>query len=138
MREIKFRAFYKGKIYNVVEIDFACKTITLSDREDFGDEFDVELDEVELMQFTGLKDKNRKEVFEGDIVEGYIDSFKVIGEIIFSNASFWFRPLRVPEDSGISLRTHYGIPKKTVVIGNKFDNPELLKGGKNMWEDEEF
>lgn len=123
MREIKFRAFYKGKIYNVVEIDFACKTITLSDREDFGDEFDVELDEVELMQFTGLKDKDGKEIFEGDIVKR-IDG-KVL-KIVWSNGGF-------ETEDGCIIESN-----DTEVIGNKFDNPELLKGGKNMWEDEEF
>lgn len=82
-------------------------------------------------QFTGLHDKNGKEIYEGDIVQ-------------FNQKFLIENTLRVGyEDShrgGFSLCTkegYYGMfgdawlePFYCEVIGNIHDNPELLKGGK--------
>src|SRR5437660_1220070 len=68
MREIKFRAHYKplGTIYGVTEIMWSDQTVCLINS---ADDCRVEsLDDVDLLQFTGLKDKNGKKIWEGDIV----------------------------------------------------------------------
>lgn len=72
-----------------------------------------------LMQYTGLKDKDGKEIFEGDIVEyRELDrqtGKKLRGEIVFRDCRF-----HIKDRAGIF---QYSIE----VIGNVYQNPELLK-----------
>jgi uncharacterized phage protein (TIGR01671 family) len=67
-----------------------------------------------LMQFTGLKDKNGKDIYEGDIV-------RMSGGTI-TEASFdeWAAKFSLGGGTGI-------VPEKDEVIGNIYENPELLK-----------
>ena len=71
MREIKFRAWLKDdkRMIEVRSIDFheEGNIITVNYNDIFGFEFNE--NEIELMQYTGLKDKNGKEIYEGDIVD---------------------------------------------------------------------
>lgn len=78
-------------------------------------------------QFTGLRDKNGKEIYEGDIVQYSLDCKKDIGYIGFHTLSASFRLITKHTDYGIGNRgALHGSP--LVVIGNIHDNPELLKG----------
>ena len=87
---------------------------------------------TEVMQYTGLKDKNGKEIYEGDIITTeikYLDHLKqyIIG---FRNGTFCFlendEEVQVWDD-GInkwhSLENIYSIR----VVGNIYENPEILK-----------
>ncbi len=69
-----------------------------------------------LQQFTGLLDKNKKEVFAGDIVKGLFSGW--IGEIVFDRCRFSLK---------VKNEYHYlpGI-QNLEVVGNIFENPELL------------
>lgn len=75
-----------------------------------------DLHDFELMQFTGLKDKNGKEIFESDLVK-YRDA--PIQEVVFEEGSFRYRD---GNDWGLlTLVAEY-----CEVIGNIYENPELL------------
>ena len=87
-----------------------------------------------VMQSTGLKDMNGIEIFEGDIVNALIGGYPVMAEIVFEDCRF-MKPIAVPEGSGISTSTYYGFScdeknhAMMVVIGNRYENPELLEEG---------
>lgn len=67
-------------------------------------------------QYTGLKDKNRTEIYEGDIVQQY--NIKANGTIIYKYGQFGIVAL------GMFWNIH---SSQTEVIGNIHDNPELLE-----------
>lgn len=78
-------------------------------------------------QFTGLHDKNGKEIYEGDIVRYSLDGGrKDIGYIGFHARSASFRVIAEHTDFGIGNRGGLYEPNLEV-IGNIHDNPELLK-----------
>ena len=74
-----------------------------------------------LMQFTGLKDKNGKEIYEGDILETS-KTFHLLKKfvVVFKDGSF------VP-DNFVVLALNKNPFSEYEVIGNIFENPELLK-----------
>lgn len=73
-----------------------------------------------LMQYTGLKDKNGKEIYEGDIVESTILGKKFRGEVHWETMCY-----RVKEDD---LDVTLGHDKEATrkVIGNIYENPDLI------------
>jgi len=87
----------------------------------------LHISRVKLREFTGLKDKNGKEIFEGDIIQRlvkddgreYIQTF----EIVWND-----------EDAEFSPRAKNGwepcigpVHKDSEIIGNIYENPELLE-----------
>ena len=71
MRDIKFKAWLKDdkRIVEVEEIHFRHQLIEYYDGNYDDCWLEKDFDKIELMQYTGLKDKNGKEIYEGDIVK---------------------------------------------------------------------
>ena len=86
------------------------------------------VDPATVGEFTGLKDKNGKEIYEGDVMEIPETDFnaEIIGRVLFEEDAYYIIPLRGGHLWGLhwSLRKH-----DAKIIGNIHDNPELQKGG---------
>jgi len=133
MREIKFRAWDKVncKMYDVLSLSrtYADKAMQptwagklhkypASPTIQFGISEDEEKNFV-LMQYTGLKDKNGKEIYEGDILTPG-GPIRLVVEWLADDAMFGFR-----NSTFLLGRTS----EMYEIIGNIFENPELLKKG---------
>lgn len=124
----KFRAYDKvsGEVFEVVSIDFERDYVELKSKYEA---FCACLDEVEIMQSTGLKDKSGAEIFEGDIIDvGTTTPFIHRVEVDRQNAAF----ILIPIDSRWSKSYMYSFEDKSryEVIGNIYENPELMEGVK--------
>ena len=138
MREIKFRAWNKQykEIREVRIIDFFHKIgrkieplLTMKSHIK-GVEFGMEglIRHFILMQFTGLKDKNGKEIFEGDIVRRPL--FKTKHQILWVKVLTPFG-LAFETDTGRATNAvHITNLNKVEIIGNIYENPELLEESK--------
>ena len=143
MRKIEFRAkgLYKNRWYygNYVEHKRAMQSYIIDlDEENMSTDHFV--DKNTLCQFTGIKDKNNKKIYDGDIV--YYPLEKMYGLVEFLYGGWyitWYGYVQV--SNGISWEEAYmacnedslyseclteedKIPYE--IVGNKFDNPELL------------
>lgn len=81
------------------------------------------LKEVELLQYTGLKDKNGKNIFRGDIVIGRnrrTDWKERNEKVTFLNGCYMFGNWNAHE--------YFNGHAEIEVIGNIYENPELLEG----------
>ena len=76
----------------------------------------------ELMQYTGLKDKNGKEIYEGDILDIEGDTKRNPYQVIFRNAGFD----AVAKTDFVGMGKWYK-DEKVEIIGNIYENPELIK-----------
>lgn len=110
MREIKFRA------WDIVRKRMLCNE----------DLWDIPYNEIfihtpdqralNLMQYTGLKDKNGKEIYEGDIVNYFRNE---LAEVKFINGCFAI-------ESKHYIDCFNEIVAEREVVGNIYENPELL------------
>lgn len=146
MREIKFRAYdshYKYMNYKVLvgiygewekvkddENYTACSMWIEPEKVDYKCEphwthFEPYHKDIHLMQYTGLKDKNGKEIYEGDIVAEkghYVNSDRLVYQKIQwkENYSCWLRG-EYQRLTPKNIKTY-----QIEVVGNIYDNPELL------------
>ncbi|KKN76964.1 hypothetical protein LCGC14_0364560 [marine sediment metagenome] len=108
MREIKFRA-WNTETKTIIDLK---KITPLAINMDFDGLFLPFADDFILMQYTGLKDKNGKEIYEGDIVRArYIESKEY-----YKNEVITIEP----------TETTRGYWEDCEVIGNIYENKELL------------
>lgn len=80
---------------------------------------------IELMQSTGLKDKNDKEIFEGDILD--YKGRKALVRWHGSYASFIYRFVDELQKRNTEWKPLYLAYMKCEIIGNIYENPELLE-----------
>jgi uncharacterized phage protein (TIGR01671 family) len=125
-REIKFRAWQTKyeTMYNPTDGIYIEFGETLVVGFDDGD-LRLEGEDVVLMQYTGLKDKNEKEIYEGDIVSyGKNRLFAVVWAEKYG--SWYVVPCGEYENDSELGKTE----KACEVIGNIYENPELLQVNK--------
>lgn len=87
-----------------------------------------------VTQYTGLKDRNGREIYEGDIIEGFFDYEKNRYEIVFgSDACYYGRsaPYNGLPNGGRQTVVLNNISDWAEVIGNIFEHPHLLGGNAN-------
>lgn len=136
MREIKFKAWDKKKKEIGVLTSNALKELLLNDC------FNALQEDYELMQFTGLKDRNGKEIYEGDIMsvldrdwpsgdytnqtpKEYMKKISSVCEVVYEPTEFYLKQIKgrgyfYPQMTGITHRDIFE------VIGNIYENPELI------------
>jgi uncharacterized phage protein (TIGR01671 family) len=133
-REIKFKAWDKNKkvfipndCFAVVTTSFKAFGIMIKDWEDYREGEYFYEHAQELLQFTGLTDKNGNEIYEGDVIadlkatepeeKGFIVKWQGCS-FVFENVNF-----QGNEDYGID---NIESVKTLEIIGNVYENIELL------------
>jgi len=139
-REIKFRAWdnVENKMYSVGDEDNIqfyfnglviqadkFTNIKIDTGEDYEDDVHCErMEHLIYMQYTGLKDKHGKEIYEGDFVHIHIpiigsEVTDFFGVVKFCEGAFWVDD----NEDAIPLWSEINIP---FIVGNIYENPELL------------
>ena len=128
MREIKFR----GKRLDNGEWLYGSLVILNGRYFIFDDANRHEVDPTTVGEFTGLKDKNGKEIYEGDVIRSPLSEDKTRHHRIFyhtGNAAFMGALIDRKELCYLRLDQDWIYKFGKEVIGNIHDNLELLKGG---------
>lgn len=124
-REIKFRCFYNGEMFTGLPL-----TEILQMAADDGDNFQIEaVSEAVFLQYTGLKDKNGIEIYEGDVID-FNDLYGEVGIVSYCRDSVRFVCSLIESGRVVSIAEDlmfgdYHVTRK--VIGNIHQHPELLK-----------
>ena len=105
MRELKFRVWWKGGSESTIYTEYDLFDDTWTDKE-----------YIAIEQYTGLKDKNGKEIYDGDIIDFFGEKYPVI----YRAGGFWVEYSKAQKDH-LFL---YAVDSE--VIGNIHENPELL------------
>ena len=123
MREIKYKAcWHESKLMtNVDTIEFLNDGTRVSD----GCMHTGWLGkDCELLQYTGRKDKDGVEVYDGDVITAYFDAINGQYLMTYTVKFDEFHSLYPFEDFA-----RYEGPMHFTVIGNRYENPELSKEG---------
>lgn len=125
-REIKFRAWDREteQYFKVLAIDFERKIVSCRCFEwEYGPSNEINLSDLDLEQYTGLKDSNGDDIYENDLVLLYPDDQPY--QVILDEGKF--------ELSNDYLGLVYDLSKEYMdceIIGNIHENPELVEADK--------
>lgn len=124
-RKIKFRAWHKvlREMFVVKHLQFGIEGLVKVDTGTLMSD-DWHIEDLDLMQYTGLEDCYGKDIFEGDILRSDDES---IGVIKWGTACFYCDDWC---DGYIPLEDLYA-NRFAVIIGNVYENSDLLKERKN-------
>ena len=130
MREIKFRAWDNENQYMITSKQGVFTALQYNmkiTRQNNGYYNNGELlkpinGKYTLMQYTGLKDKNGVEIYEGDILENTAVNFKFV--VKFGKTKYVLQKLEFPEDSLDMYDFFHRIPIMFEVVGNIYDKGE--------------
>ena len=142
MREIKYRMWNKKekKMYKVGVLDFDDEKAYIKNYLSYTVS-NYMFEDIELMQYTGLHDKNGKEIYEGEIIKiKYRKGFKFgepiyeifIAKVNYNSAYTSFVTENCNPENICHECENLGDYKDIEVIGNIYENPELLKGVDNI------
>ncbi len=132
-REIKFRAWVKDKkvMRSISMLETHRPGLGKYQAQYYGDGNGyTNIEDIELMQFTGLKDKNGKEIYEGDIINvtKRLDDYEMYAQVIWDNEEARWGYIKADGDD-TEIGSLYDLLdiRRDEIIGNIYENPELIK-----------
>lgn len=127
---MKFKMFIKTtrKMYQVGKIDFEKERVYLKNGDSYTQSY-FNFDDVILIPFTGIYDREGNEVYNGDIIEYRVGRFVDMTLVKWGKVEFSFLKRTRISANKVSWKrgTYQGIHNYGKVIGNMYQNPELLE-----------
>lgn len=127
-RDIRFRAWDKkeqkilpvGELHFIMSGDWSLNSVGIKGLSKISLRSRY-LEQIELMQCTGLKDKNGKEIYEGDVCELRRNAERIRVQVLWKDACWWFW-----NEDELTIE-FAAFVNRAEVIGNIYENPELIK-----------
>jgi len=135
LRTIKFRGFNKKRgiwLYGNYILNRGAHFIAPQEFANGKTWEDYEVEEESIGQFTGLTDKNGKEIYEGDIVQWGDSEHKIKQVVEFRNGAFGYVYDTIGSFVPYAANTNFdfaalGTDKRFEIVNNIHDNPDLIE-----------